>query len=138
MKGRFKRNKYKWGKIEIVEEASYLGQIIALEKRTQKEINVRIAKTWTKYWTLKKIFKGPFTSPKVKSFKICVLPTLIYGCRTWKMNEALIKKIKVAQNALERSISGMKMKDRIRLTTIKQKLRKNIDAARQIRRKKWG
>ncbi len=46
------------GKIEMVEEASYLGQIIALEKRTEKEINARIAKTWTKYWTLKKIFKG--------------------------------------------------------------------------------
>ncbi len=62
----------------------------------------------------------------------------MYGCQTWTINEARIKKIRVAQNALERSMLGMKKKDHIRLTKIKQKLRKNIGAARRIRRKKWG
>ncbi len=123
------------GKIEIVEASSYLVQIIVLEKRTEKEMTARIAKTWAKYWTLKKIFKGPFTtSQKSEIFNICVLLTLTFGCQTWTINETLIKKIMVAQNGLERSMLGMKMKDHVGTSSIKQKLWENIHAARQIRR----
>ena len=36
-------------KIEIVEDYTYLGQVISFKNRTKKEINGRIGITWKKY-----------------------------------------------------------------------------------------
>ncbi len=97
--------------LHAVKEHTYCGQIIVLEKSTEKEINARIAKTWAKYWTLKKIVEGLFTkSQKSDIFNVFVPPTLTYGYQTWTIIETLIKKIKVAQNELQRSMLGMKKK----------------------------
>ncbi len=67
--------------IENVEEVIYLGQLI-LQDSTKKEIDRRVTLTWNKYWSLKKIFKGPFMNKnKSEIFNSCVLPTLTYGLK---------------------------------------------------------
>lgn len=48
--------------VENMEQATYLSQQITFENRTEKEVNTRICKTWKKYWSLMRIFKGLFNN----------------------------------------------------------------------------
>ncbi len=47
--------------IKIVNETTYLGQLITLDCGIEKETEIRISKAWGKYWSLGSIFKGPFS-----------------------------------------------------------------------------
>lgn len=65
----------------IVTEATYLGQLLTYNNRTEQEIETRISKDWAKYSSLKSIFKGPFKNfHKSEIFNMCLLPSLVYGC----------------------------------------------------------
>ncbi len=44
-------------KIEFVSEYKYLGQIVAMEHRTRKEMRVRTANAWGNFWANKNVFK---------------------------------------------------------------------------------
>ena len=54
--------------------------------------------------------------PKV--FDQCVLPVMTYGSETWPLNIGLMKKLKVAQRAMERAVLGVSLRDMIRYTVI--------------------
>ena len=43
----------------------------------------------------------------------CILPTLTYGCQTWTLNKAIIKKMEICQRKIERKMLGMKLIDKI-------------------------
>ncbi len=84
-------------KLEKVEEIVYLGQLVSFEKRTNKEINRRIGITWREFWSLKHIFKGPFSNyHKSQIFNMCIIPSLIYGAQTWSMSKKDEEKIQTA------------------------------------------
>ena len=119
-------------------ETTYLGQLISPTNRTDKEIEIRITKTWNKFWSLKNIFKGPFQNHhKSEIFNMCRVPTLTYGCQTWPLTVKNTKKIDTTQNSIERSILGLKKTDRIKIKDIKQRLRNNTNVVRYVRRQKW-
>jgi hypothetical protein len=121
-----------------VHEATYLGQNLSFENRTEKEVNIRISKTWAKFWSLKNIFKGPFkNSQKSQIFNMCIVPSLTYGCQTWTLTSKIIKKLETTQNSIERSILNFKKKDRKKLKTIKSLLKENTDVVKYVRRQKW-
>ena len=40
--------------IEPINEATYKGQNLSFDNRTDKEIEIRITKAWNKFWSLKK------------------------------------------------------------------------------------
>jgi len=124
--------------IQIVDEYVYLGQLISMQNQTQKEINRRISITWKKFWTLKHILKGPFSYyHKSLIFNSCILPTLTYGAQTWACTKNDYKRIATTQNAIERAMLGVKLKDKIHMTKIKQKFRVNVNAKINIKRQKW-
>jgi hypothetical protein len=124
--------------IENTNETTYLGQQISFSDRTNREIETRITKAWNKFWSLKKIFKGPFKNHhKSEVFNLCVIPTLTYACQTWPLTVKHVNKIQTAQNSMERTILGIKRRDHIKIKDIKQKLPKNTQAATYIRRQKW-
>ncbi|VDO08661.1 unnamed protein product [Brugia timori] len=126
-------------KIDITEDATYLGQTISFTNRTDKEVNTRVTKAWAKYWSLRNIFKGPFNIyHKCQIFNMCIIPTLTYGCQTWTLKKNILEKIRVTQNAMERSMLNVRIKDKIRIEKIKRKLKFNEDAIRYVRRQKWG
>lgn len=52
---------------------------------------------------------------------MCIIPCLLYGCQTWALTEQLENKIKICQNGIERSIIGVKRRDRVKLQEIKCK-----------------
>lgn len=124
--------------LEFVEEYTYLGQLISPNDQTEKEINTRIANGWKKYWSLKEIMKSPDLSMslKRKTFNMCILPCLTYGCETWSLTKFLREKLAKCQRAMERSIVGCKRKDRIRNCDLRDKT-KLTDILSQIDKQKW-
>lgn len=124
--------------LEFVEEYTYLGQLISPNDQTEKEINTRIANGWKKYWSLKEIMKSPDLgmSLKRKTFNMCILPCLTYGCETWSLTKFSRDKLAKCQRAMERSIVGCKRKDRIRNCDLRDKT-KLTDILSQIDKQKW-
>ena len=51
------------------------------------------------------------------------LPAMAYGCQTWSATKALVKKLETSQRAMERKLLNVKLKDRIRITIIRQRTR---------------
>ena len=102
----------------------------------EEEINKRITLTWNKYWSLKYIFKGPYSNKqKSEIFNSCVLPTLLYGSQTWSLTKKQEQKIKTIQNSIEQSILKIKIKDRIKIQKIKKLLNKSKNAVTLGRQK---
>ena len=111
--------------IEKVTNYKYLGQTIARETRRQKEVPIRINSGWSVFGKYREIFLDRHlpTSQKRKVFNQCVLPAMTYGCQTWSLTKALVKKLETSQRAMERKMLNVKLKDRIRNTNIRQRTR---------------
>ncbi len=108
--------------IEGKEETSYLGQIISFKDRRGKEITSRIKKGWKKFWSLKEIYKGKISKTlKIKTWEKCSLPVLTYGAQTWALTKSNLDRLKTTQLAMERSLLGVRRKDRIRNEVIREK-----------------
>ncbi|GBP53124.1 Putative uncharacterized transposon-derived protein F52C9.6 [Eumeta japonica] len=125
-------------KIEYVDEYIYLGQLIATRDTVPKEIDRRIANTWKRFWSLNEIMKNKDMPIKDKRrvYNICILPCLTYGCQTWALTEKLTNKLSICQNGIERSVLGLRIKDKIRLNNIKNET-KFKDANKVCKHLKW-
>ena len=73
---------------------------------------------------------------KRKVFNQCVLPAMTYGCQTWSLTKALVKKLETSQRAMERRMLNVKLKYRIRNTTIRQRTRMT-DIVQYVTNTKW-
>lgn len=124
--------------LEYVEDYIYLGQVISTKDQMTKEINLRIASGWKKYWALKEIMKSKELgiSMKRKTFNSCILPCLTYGCETWTLTKALREKLAVAQRAMERSLTGYKRQDKIRNNDLRS-ITKLTDVLTRVDQQKW-
>lgn len=127
-------------KIEYVNEYIYLGQLISTKDTMQKEIDRRITNSWKRYWSLSEVMKDKDMpiKEKRKIYNTCILPCLSYGCQTWALNEKQLKRIQVCQNGMERSVIGVKRRDKVRLEHIKRKTKfKNIHTVYKSLKWKW-
>lgn len=126
------------GVLEYVEDYTYLGQVISTKDQMTKEINLRIATGWKKYWALKEIMKSKELgmSTKRKIFNSCILPCLTYGCETWTLTKALREKLAVAQRGMERSMTGYKRQDKIRNNDLRS-ITKLTDILTRVDQQKW-
>uniref|UniRef100_A0A2H1V663 SFRICE_031899 n=1 Tax=Spodoptera frugiperda TaxID=7108 RepID=A0A2H1V663_SPOFR len=105
-----------------------------------KEIDRRIANTWKRYWSLSEIMKNRDMPIKLKRkvYNMCILPCLTYGCQTWALTKYLTNKLNVCQNSIERSVIGVKKKDKVRLTEIKTKTQfKQANSLHQTLKWRW-
>lgn len=125
-------------KLEYVKDYIYLGQVISTEEQNEKEIKMRIAIGWRKYWALKEIMKSKDLGMAIKrkTFNTCILPCLIYGCETWALTKSLREKLAICQRAMERSMIGIRRKDRVRSSVLRSKT-KLTDILKQIDQQKW-
>ena len=116
----------------------YLGQTIAMENSTKQEVSIRIKVGWSVFGKYREIFLDRHLpmSPKRKVFNQCVLPAMTYRCQTWSLTKALVKKLETSQRAMERRMLNVKLKDRIRNTTIRQRTRV-IDIVKYVANTKW-
>jgi hypothetical protein len=123
--------------IEQVDEMVYLGQIISFEERIQKEVKRRINLGWRSYWALKNIYKGKLDlRTKIKVLEKCTMPVITYGAQTWALTEKLTEKLRTAQRSMERSIMGIKKKDRVKNTRIREETG-TIDIGYAVKKLKW-
>lgn len=51
---------------------------------------------------------------KKKVFDACILPVTTYGCKTWALTKNHREKLGYCQRAMERSMLGIKKKDKVR------------------------
>ena len=124
--------------IEYVNEYIYLGKQISFKKtRHEEEVERRINITWKKYWSLKEILKSKFPLKlKKKVIDSSLLPCLSYGAQTWIYTLKIRKKIRSFQRAVERSILGIKLRDKQKSEGIRRKT-KIIDAVQYMQSLKW-
>jgi hypothetical protein len=123
--------------INYVPEYKYLGQIISLDGRYVDEVDRRIKKAWNAYWAHKYIFKSKLDIKlKKTAIDTVVTPTLLYGCQTWAITKNIIDRIQKFQRAVERSLLGVKIKDKLKNTCIR-KMTNIVDAAEMFCRLKW-
>ncbi|XP_061723667.1 uncharacterized protein LOC133529882 [Cydia pomonella] len=123
--------------IQYVDEYIYLGQLVSFSNRQDKEIERRVQNAWKSYWSMKELMKGNLPlSLKRKLVDMCILPVLTYGAQAWSLTEIQKSKLKVCQRAMERSILGIKLTDRIRNTTLRSKTR-IADVGEKTARLKW-
>lgn len=124
--------------IERVDEIKYLGQIISLNDKNEKEIKNRIGLGWKKFWSLGHILKGKFQNKhKIDIMNACVLPTITYGAQTWTLTQKEKTKLRVTQNSMMRAIQNVKIRDKIKITKLKNKMKGLVDVVHDARRKKW-
>ena len=107
--------------IEKVTNYKYLGQTIAKENSTNQEVPIIMKAVWSVFGKHIEIFLDRHLpmSLKRKVFIQCVLPAMTYGCKTWSLTIALVKKLETSQRAMERRILNVKLKDKIRNNTIR-------------------
>ncbi|CAK1584434.1 unnamed protein product [Parnassius mnemosyne] len=96
-------------KLEVVDEYVYLGQIVRLGKSNfDREVNRRIQLGWAAFGKLRHIFSsGIPQNLKTRLYTQCVLPVMTYGTETWSFTAGRMRKLKVAQRAMERAMLGV-------------------------------
>ncbi|CAF4752909.1 unnamed protein product [Pieris macdunnoughi] len=128
----------KGNNIEYVRQYIYLGKQISFKtSNNEEEVTRRINTTWKKFWALKEILKGNYSSHMKRTiFDTCLLPCLLYGCQTWTFTNKIKQKIKSNQTAMERSMLKIRKIHKIRSEEIRQKT-KLTDALRHALLLKW-
>ena len=77
--------------IEHVSDFKYLGSYVA---DSRKDFNTRKGMAWSACIKLQKILtSGIYEHLKVKFFKACVEPELLYGSETWTVNREFEKRV---------------------------------------------
>ena len=124
--------------LEYVDSYIYLGKQISCKKQSNElEVDRRITNAWKKFWSLKEILKGTIPiNLKKKIMDSCVLPSLTYGCQTWKFTLRVKNKIRTCQRSMERSITNVKKIQKIPHEKIRKKT-KVIDALKYSQKQKW-
>ena len=75
--------------LEEVKSFAYLGSEIGQSSKIDKEVNMRLKKASTVYQMWRKVFKNHSLSKttKLKVFRTCVIPILLYGAETWVVTQ---------------------------------------------------
>ena len=125
--------------IERVENYVYLGHKLKLGLGNQMaEVKRRIGLGWAAFGKLRMIFKSKMNnSLKRKVFDSCVLPVLTYGAETLTLTKASENKLRVTQRAMERSMLGISLRDKMTNQWIRQQT-KVVDIMERIASLKWN
>ena len=117
----------------------YLGHKLKLGLDNQTaEIKRRIGLGWAAFGKLSLIFKSKMNnSLKRKVFDRCVLPVLTYGAETLTLKKASENKLRVAQRAMERSMLGITLRDKMTNQWIREQT-KVVDVMERIASLKWS
>lgn len=93
---------------------------------------------WAAFGKLKYVLKSNIPMClKRKVYNQCILPVLTYGAETLTFTKKTIHKIGVAQRAMERSMLGISLKDRVPNETIRQRTGVS-DTIKRITSLKWN
>ncbi|KAL3287523.1 hypothetical protein HHI36_001992 [Cryptolaemus montrouzieri] len=125
--------------IENVTKYIYLGHKIVQGRANQtSEISRRIGLGWAAFGRQGHVLKSrevPINF-KRKTFETCIMPVLTYGLETMTLTRAYANKLQVTQRAMERSMLGVSLRDKIKNEEIRRRTRVT-DILRRIAELKW-
>ena len=124
--------------LEDVEKFIYLGATVCKQGGGEEDIKARLGKARGAFVKLNRVRNSSSVSrrTKIRLYKTLVKPVLMYGCKTWKMNENDAERIHVFQNRCLRRIMKIKWQDKIS----KRELLKRANRERlseEVRRRRW-
>ncbi|KAJ4449869.1 hypothetical protein ANN_01275 [Periplaneta americana] len=91
-------------RLQYVEDYIYLGQLVGFKSCMTREIKRRIASAWRAFCHCNSYYKKLNRKLKLEVLQSCILPTLLYGCQTWKLTVNQKTQIQVCQRKMERKI----------------------------------
>ncbi len=123
--------------LELVEEYTYLGQMVSANPADEKEIRRRIGMGWSAFGKQNLVMKSNLPlSLKGNVYNQCILPVVTYGLETWRVTKKLERKLRSAQRAMERRMLGITWRERKRASWIMEQT-KVEDIQVTIKNKKW-
>ena len=117
----------------------YLGHKIRIGRDNQTcEIKRRTGLAWAAYGKLKHIFRSDIPlCLKRRVFDQCILPVMTYGSETSTLTKKSVNKVRVTQRAMERSLLGITIRNRVPNEIILQRTRVT-DAVERMACLKWS
>ncbi|CAH2217628.1 jg23289 [Pararge aegeria aegeria] len=93
-------------------------------KNFKKEVNRPIQLGWAAFGKLRDISSSNIPQClKTRICEQCVLPEMTYGSETWSLTMGLIRRRRVTQQAMERAMLGVSLRDQIRNEEIRRRTR---------------
>ena len=107
-------------KLEDINTFVYLGATVSKQGGGMEDLKGRIVKARIVFFKLKKIWNASFlnTRTKLQLYKTLVIPVLLYGCETWKMNKGDEKMIDIFQNNNLRKIIKVRWQEKVTTTEL--------------------
>jgi exonuclease III len=102
--------------IEVVDQFSYLGCYIIRDQSLEKEIETRMSKASTAFNMLRHVIwyrKTISIQAKLRFFRACVLPVLLYGSEVWSTTAAQERRLNTFYFKCLRTIIGVNLGDRM-------------------------
>ncbi|XP_054621698.1 uncharacterized protein vopp1b isoform X1 [Dunckerocampus dactyliophorus] len=109
-----------------VEEFRYLGVLFTSEGRMEREIDKRIGAASAVMQTLHRsvVVKRELSQKaKLSIYWSIYVPTLTYGHELWVMTERTRSRVQAAEMSFLRRVAGLSLRDRVRSTVIRERLR---------------
>lgn len=124
--------------LNYVDEYIYLGQLVSLTSRMEKEIKRRVTQAWKAFWALKFILQNKSLNRnlRLQALTTCIFPVLLYGCQTWALTARQKNTLAVCQRGMERKILGISLKDRINNKRL-QEITSSKNIVHEAARIKW-
>ena len=127
------------GRIEEVDEFTYLGSIVSKTGGTDKDIQARIRKVRNAFPMLRPIWQSRAltTKTKLRVFGSNVKAVLLYGSETWRLTKGLEQKLQVSINKSLRNILRIWWPRKISNKEIWRQTEQG-PIEQEIRRRSWG
>ncbi|KAL6462549.1 hypothetical protein MHYP_G00289710 [Metynnis hypsauchen] len=109
-----------------VEEFKYLGILFTSEGRMEREVDRRIGAASAVMWTLYRsvmVKRELSQKAKLSIYRSIYVPTLTYGHELWVVTERTRSWIQVAEMSFLRRVAGLSLRDRVRSSVIRERLR---------------
>jgi hypothetical protein len=103
-------------KVDMVESFAYLGCVVTRDQSPEKETETRIAKASSAFNMLRNVIwyrKTISIEAKLRIFRVCVIPVLLYGSEVWSLTVAHERRLNTFYMACLRTIIGVSLGDRM-------------------------
>ncbi len=109
------------GALKLVDEYTYLGQMVSANPEHEKEFRRGIGMGWSAFGKQNIVMNSNLPlSLKRKVYNQCILPVLTYGSETWRLTKELERKLRSAQRGMNRRMLGITWRDRKQASGIRE------------------
>ncbi|CAF4548573.1 unnamed protein product [Rotaria sp. Silwood2] len=108
-------------KVEIADSFTYLGAVVTADQKFDMELETRLSKATKAFNMLRNVVwyrKTISINAKLRIFRSCVLPVLLYASETWCPTSRNEQQINTFYMKCLRTILGLKLGDRVPNQTI--------------------